>query len=140
MTIFTLGALRIAVHPFNVHAVSESGEAEFAVKPVVGREPPLEYVGAGGNEVQLSGRLFPAALGGLDELEILTQMRESGRPQYLMRGDGKPYGWHAILSHSADMSYLDAHGVGKQIDISIHLRRAQTPPAASFFSLVSRWI
>lgn len=136
--LYTLGSLAIKVAPFNVHSVSESGSTDYAAKPVVGIEPPLEYVGEGTNEISLSGRLFPQAIGGLDELELLRQMRASGKPQYLMRGDGKPLGWFVITQSSARSSYLDAHGVGKQIEVDISLTRAQTPSAQSFFSLVAR--
>jgi len=135
--LYMLGSLRIEVYPFNVHQVEETGETEYAVKSVVGAEPPLEFVGEGGNEIALSGRLFPASLGGMAELDILRQMRASGRPQYLMRGDGRPMGWFAILNVRSSSTYLDGKGVGKQIDVSIQLRRAQTPPAQSFFSLMA---
>ncbi len=135
--LYLLGSLMIQIAPFNVHEVQQTGETEYAVKAVVGREPPLEFVGEGSNEIGLSGRLFPRELGGLNELELLTQMRASGRPQYLMRGDGRPMGWFAILSVSAQSSYLDAKGIGKQIEVSISLRRAQTPDAQSFFSLMA---
>ena len=135
--LYMLGALRVEVWPFNVHEVSQSGETDYAVKPVVGTEPPLEYVGEGANEMSLSGRLFPYELGGLDELALLEQMRASGRPQYLMRGDGRPLGWFAIQSVSARSSYLGRHGVGRQVDVSISLRRASAPPATAYFSLVA---
>ena len=135
--LYMLGSLSIEITPFNVHEVQETGETEYAVKPVVGREPPLEYVGEGSNEVSLTGRLFPSELGGLSEIELLRQMRSSGKPQYLMRGDGRPQGWFAILNVSASSSYLDRRGVGKQIEVSIQLRRAQTPSAQSFFSLMA---
>lgn len=135
--LYQLGALAIQVAPFNAHEVSETGEAEYAVKPVVGREPPLEFVGEGGNEMTISGKLFPHELGGLTELELLRQMRASGKPQYLMRGDGRALGWWAITSVGASHSYLDRKGVGRQIDVNISLRRAQTPSAASFFSLMA---
>lgn len=136
MSLYTLGALRIEVAPFNVHDVSESGSTDFAVKGVVGAEQPLEYVGEGSNEVSLSGRLFPFEHNGLDELETLRQMRVSGKPQYLMRGDGVPLGYFAIMSVSAKSSYLHRSGIGKQIDVSISLRRAQAPAAAAFFALM----
>ena len=135
--LYSLGALAIEVHPFNTHAVSERASTDYAVKPVAGAEPPLEHVGEGGTEMSLSGRIFPQALGGMDQLAILHQMRVSGLPQYLMRGDGKPLGWFAILSVDAEHSYLDAQGVGKQIDISISLRRAKAPSNQSFFALIS---
>lgn len=135
--LYMLGSLRIAVYPFNAHEVRESGQTDYAIKPVVGAEPPLEYVGEGGNELSFTGRLFPGDLGGLSELELLQQMRRSGQPQYLMRGDGKPFGWHAILRVETTSTYLDGRGVGKQIEVTIGLRRAGTPPAAAFFSLMS---
>jgi phage protein U len=135
--LYTLGALSIDVAPFNVHDVSENGATEYASKAVVGTEPLLEFVGEGANDMSLSGRLFPRAIGGLDELEILRQMRVSGKPQYMMRGDGKPMGWYAITSVSTRSSYLDGNGIGKQIEVSISMTRAQTPAAASFFSLIS---
>lgn len=135
--LYTLGALRIEVAPFNVHDVGQSAETDYAVKPVVGIEPPLEYVGEGANEITLSGRLFPTEIGGLSELETLWQMRASGRPQFVMRGDGRPLGWHAILNTQAKSSYLDAKGVGKLIEVSVSLRRDRTPPATAFFSLMS---
>lgn len=135
--LYLLGSLKIEVSPFNVHAVGEAGETEFAVKPVVGVEPPLEYVGEGGNTITLDGRLFPEALGGLDSLELLRQMRASGRPQYLMRGDGRPFGWHVILRHSTQSDHLDRDGVGKLVTVSISLRRSGAPASSSFFSLMT---
>lgn len=136
--LYMLGVLRIQVAPFNVADVSERGSTDYVAKPVVGTEPPLEYVGEGSNEMSLSGQLFPMSLGGLDELELLRQMRISGQPQYLMRGDGRPMGWFAIMSVDARHSYLNSQGVGKQVEVQISLRRAQTPSAQSFFSLVAR--
>ncbi len=135
--LYTLGSLSIEIAPFNVHDVSETGTTEYASKPVAGAEPPLEYVGEGSNEMRLSGRLFPMSIGGLDELELLRQMRVSGKPQYLMRGDGTPKGWWAITSVDQQSTYLGRVGVGKQIDVSITMTRAQKPPAQSFFSLVA---
>lgn len=135
-TLFMLGALQIQIAPFNIDAISESGETEYAVKSVVGTEPLLEFVGEGANTMSLSGRLFPYELGGLDELGLLQQMRASGKPQYVMRGDGQPYGWFAILDVQVRSSYLGRQGIGKQIDVSIGLRRAPKPSGASFFSLM----
>lgn len=75
----------------------------------------------------------------MSELELLDQMRASGKPQYVMRGDGKPLGYFAILSASTRSSFLDRNGVGKQIDVSVKLRRAQAPAPQSYFSLFAGW-
>lgn len=135
--LYALGSLIIDVEPFNVDRVSEQGSTDYAVKSVAGVEPPLEFVGEGGNEMTLSGRLFPRALGGLNELELLRQLRTSGKAQYLMRGDGRPMGWFAILSVSTNSEYLDGRGVGQQIAVQINLRRASKPADRNFFSLMS---
>ena len=139
-TLYTIGPLKVQIAPFNAHEVSQSGSTDYAAKPVVGAEPPLEFVGEGSNELSLSGRIFPHQLGGLSEVDQLEQMRRSGKPQFVMRGDGKPFGWYAITAVSLRSSYLDAHGIGKLVEVSISLRRAQAPAAQSFFSLMAGFL
>ena len=139
--LYTIGPLRIETWPFNVTDVGQYGSADYAVKPVVGAEQPLEFVGEGANEVSLEGVIWPSERDGaeaLNSLDILSQMRASGRPQYVMRGDGRPLGWHAIIGVSVRSDYLDVDGVGKRVKVSIDLKRAPRPSAQTFFSLVSR--
>jgi phage protein U len=64
-------------------------------------------------------------------------MRKSGLPQYLMRGDGVPLGWMAVERVSEKSSYLDAKGVGRVVEVSISLKRADAPGAADFFAVIS---
>ena len=134
--LYLLGALKIEVAPFNVHEVGQTGETDYAVKPVAGIEQPLEHVGEGSNTTTLAGRLCPEALGGADGLAILGAMRASGRPQFLMRGDGLPLGWHAITQVETNARFLDGRGVGKMVEVNITLRRAATPEPQVFFSLM----
>lgn len=139
--LYMLGPLKIEVWPFNVESVDETGGSDFAVKPVVGAEQPLEFVGEGSNEVRLDGVLFPSERDGtvaLSSLDILTQMRSSGRPQYLMRGDGRAMGWFSIMGVSSRSSRLERDGIGRRVALSIELRRSPKPSAQAFFSIVSR--
>lgn len=139
--LYMLGPLRIETWPFNVSEVGEFGSADFAVKPVVGAEQPLEFVGEGSNEVTLEGVIWPSERDGaeaLESLELLSQMRASGRPQYLMRGDGRPLGWHAILGVAKKSDYLERDGIGRRVKVSIDLRRSPKPSAELFFSLMAR--
>ncbi|SOC47668.1 hypothetical protein SAMN05892877_13218 [Rhizobium subbaraonis] len=138
--IYALGSLSIKVAPFNVSQVSRDATTDFVAKPVIGAEPPMEYVGEGANKMTLSGQLLPRKLGGLSELDHLHQMRASGQPQYLMRGDGTPFGWHVIESVAERSTYLDARGVGQVIEVTITLRRAGKPAAGAFFSVISNII
>lgn len=132
-----LGPITFAVHPFNVVGYSHMHETPFAEKAVVGARPILEWVGSGPETWTIQAKLFPAKFGGAENLQKLYQARESGRPQYLVRGDGKPMGWVVIERVSEKSSYLGAKGVGQIIEVDIDLKRSSKPSDGSFFSVMS---
>jgi len=130
-----LGSVQFEVTPFNTHEYSHTHATDFAEKPVVGARKILEWVGEGDETWQISGRLFPKKLGGLDGLARLHAARASGQPQYLMRGDGRPMGFVAILSVSEKSTHLDVDGVGRVIDFDISVKQAGTPSVSAFISM-----
>ncbi|MCI5078700.1 phage tail protein [Oricola sp.] len=132
-----LGPVQFEVMPFNTDGYGHGHEAGFAEKPVLGTRPVLEFVGEGPESWTIRAKLFPATFGGMGQLELLYQARASGRPQYMMRGDGALMGWVVILSVSERASYLDRNGVGKVIDVDISVKRCGSPGAGSFFSLLA---
>ena len=135
--LYQLGALAVKVAPFNFDTVQRDASTDYVPKPVVGAEPPMEYVGEGANTWRLSGQLFPKVIGGMDELALLHSMRESGQPQYLQRGDGTPMGWVVIESVSERSRHLAADGVGQQIEVTVEVRRAGAPSRLSLFSVLA---
>ena len=132
-----LGPVAFEIYPFNTTGYTHSHETPFAEKPVVGTRPPLEWVGDGPETWTIQARLFPAKFGGMGDLQKLYQARASGKPQYLVRGDGKAMGWVAIESVSEKSSYLDAKGIGQVIDVDISVKRTGKPSDGSFFSIMS---
>lgn len=134
--LYQLGALSIKVHPFNVDKVQADAATDFVPKPVIGAEPPMEYVGEGANTWRLSGQLFPKVIGGMRELALLHAMRASGRPQFLLRGDGVPLGWVVIERVSSSEESLAADGVGQKIRVDIEVRRAGKPSKLALFTLL----
>jgi len=132
-----LGPLMMEVWPFNPTETSREAGGDYVEKPVMGRRPPLEFVGEASETFTITARLFPAKLGGLGGLGQLNAMRQSGIPQYLMRGDGIPLGWMVVERVSERSSHLDAKGVGQVIDVDITLKRADAPNAANFFAAIS---
>lgn len=135
--LYALGAVAFEVWPLNAQSVDRSAETSFAEKPVLGRRPPLEYVGEGAETIRMSGKIFPQKLGGLDELEALDEQRRAGKAMPLMRGDGKPLGWFVIESLTERATYLDQRGVGKVVEFDLSLRRAERAPATSLSSLLT---
>ncbi len=129
-----LGAVQFTVAPFNINEHDHESGASFAAHEVIGRMPPLEFVGEAAEGWTVRGKLFPRKLGGLDEMAALHAMRRSGSAQFFMRGDGVPMGWVVIESARERSSYLDAGGVGRVIEFDITLKRADGPSAAGVFN------
>ncbi|QUS57766.1 phage tail protein [Pseudovibrio brasiliensis] len=97
--------------PFNVDQVSISGKADWAKMPVIGGIKPGEFMGDGGNTINLSGQLLPIRIGGLSELEIADKIRKTGQVFPVMRGDGKPLGNYFIKSTKQTHKELERDGV-----------------------------
>lgn len=132
--LYALGPLDFEVAPFNTHEVERSHTADFAAKELLGRRKSHEFVGAGDERITMRGKLFPHKLGGLDELGVLNAIRDSGAPQFLMRGDGEPLGWFLVERVRESSSHLDAQGIGRMIEFEVELLRDEAPSPASFIA------
>lgn len=132
-----LGSVVMDVWPFNPTETGRDSGGDYVEKAVMGRRPPLEFVGEASETFSVRARLFPEKLGGLNSLAQLSAMRKSGSPQYFMRGDGVPFGWVVVESVNESSTYLDAKGVGRVIDVDIQLKRADAPTASGFFASIA---
>lgn len=134
--IAALGPLVFEIQPVNLHGITRTANADFAEKPVLGRRPPLEFVGEGAETMSLAVKLFPEKFGGISSLDLLDQMRKSGQPHYFMRGDGRPAGFFVITSVVEKSTYLGPQGIGRVIDVDISLKRAGPPAASGLFAML----
>ncbi|HWW46533.1 MAG TPA: phage tail protein [Xanthobacteraceae bacterium] len=133
--LYSLGPLVVEVAPFNAHEVDRRHAADFAAKELLGRRKSREFVGTGDEVISLRGRLYPHKLGGLEDLALLNEMRESGVPQFLLRGDGLPMGWFLVERVQERSRHLDGRGVGQEIDVEIELVRDDPPSPSSFIDV-----
>lgn len=129
-----IGACQFTVAPFNMHETDHDAAARFASHEVLGRMPPLEFVGEGAEGWMIRGRLFPEKFGGLSEMATMQAMRRSGSAQFFMRGDGVPMGWVVIDKVTERSSYIGPNGVGRVIEFEASLKRADGPSAAGIFN------
>lgn len=132
-----LGATTFEIAPFNMHATSHETGSDFAEKSVMGRRPPIEFVGEAPESWTVQGRLYPAKFGGLSNLETLQRQRKSGSALPFVRGDGVVQGWVVIEKIAERSSYLDGDGVGQVIEIDIALKRSDPPGAGAIYSIIS---
>lgn len=130
-----IGPVQFEVQPFNTHEYAHSHASDYVDKPVLGARQPLEFVGEGEETWAIKGRLFPKKLGGLNGLATLTAIRAAGQPTYMMRGDGRPMGFVAVLSVSETSTYLDRDGVGQVIDFTVTVKQTGAPSVAGFLSI-----
>ncbi|MGN7870555.1 phage tail protein [Paracoccus sp. 22332] len=133
-----IGPVQFKVAPFNATEYARTHTASHVAKQVLGAAPPLEFTGEGEESWSIRAILFPEKFGGEGTLNILSLMRRSGQPQYMMRGDGGLMGWVVIDSVSERSSYLDPGGVGRVIEVDIALRRTSAPLAGAFFSSLTQ--
>lgn len=132
-----IGSVVFDVVAPNLHEISHKAGGDYATKSVMGRRQPLEWVGEADEEWELTGRLFPEALGGLDDMRQLHDQRVAGKALPFMRGDGVPLGWVVIVAVSERSSHLDTTGVGRVIEVGINIKRTDPPGAAGIYSAVA---
>ena len=132
-----LGSTQFEIAPLNMHELSHDAGSDYVEKPVVGRRPPLEFVGEGTDTRRISCRLFPERFGGLSSVEGLQKQRASGKAVPFMRGDGRALGWYAIESVSVKDTYIGPHGVGRVVEVEIDLIRGDAAGGGSVFSIIS---
>ncbi len=131
--LFQLGPLTIdSPGPFNATDAGEDFGASYAVKPIVGAAPDREFVGPDDTKRTISGTLFPMffarnGLGtGLDAIEMLRSMTQSGAPQLLVRGDGTNLGWWLVEHVRQRTKNIGVQGIGREVSYDIELVASST--------------
>ncbi len=132
-----IGLVRFKVAPFNVTEYTHSHGGMHVDKPVIGARPPLEFTGNGPESWTIRAVLHPQRFGDGGGLALLSMMRASGLPQYMLRGDGSLMGWVVIESVTEKATYLARNGVGQIVEVEIRVRRSNAPSPAGFFAALS---
>lgn len=128
--LYMIGTLALDTRPFAVNEMSRNADASIVAKPLIGAAPGKEFTGQGEDDITLTGQLLPTRIGGLDELEVLHQMRRAGTRFPLMRGDGWRYGWYAITRISEQHRGLGRDGVGFAVEVTIMMTKTEATDGA----------
>ncbi|EEA8677251.1 phage tail protein [Salmonella enterica subsp. enterica] len=89
----------------------------------INRSASWQYIGAGDDQITLSGVLYPEITGGEVSLSVLTTQAYTGRPWPLIDGVGQIYGMYVITGLKTTRSELDRYGKAKKIEFSICFQR-----------------
>ncbi|MEN9489689.1 MAG: hypothetical protein RJA63_138 [Pseudomonadota bacterium] len=87
------------------------------------RDPAVQFLGPGSQEITLDGQLFPGFSGRQSTMETLRELATQGQPQMLTDGLGLVYGKWAIKQIREGLSTFAPGGGARQIGFSISLVR-----------------
>ena len=89
----------------------------------INRSAAWQYIGAGDDQITLSGLLYPEITGGEVSLTLLNTQAYTGCPWPLIDGTGQIYGMYVITGLQTTRSELDRYGKAKKIEFSIIFQR-----------------
>jgi phage protein U len=87
------------------------------------RDPAVQFLGPGQQEITLDGQLFPGFSGRQTTMETLRELAVKGQPQMLTDGLGKVYGKWAIRQLREGLGTFAPGGGARQISFTISLVR-----------------
>lgn len=119
----------------NVHEVSRSSEARLAPQELIGRPPPVQWLGPSAGAVQLTGLILPEYRGGLGQIEAMHAATADGMARVLVSGYGAYFGLFFIKKVSEKQRYLTPGGAPRKIEFQIDLLKTDEGVGLSFFGL-----
>ncbi|EFH9593157.1 phage tail protein [Escherichia coli] len=110
----------------------------------INRSASWQYIGAGEDQITLSGVLYPEITGGEVSLTLLTTQAYTGLPWPLIDGVGQIYGMYVLTGQNITRSEFDRYGKAKKIEFSLTLQRCDEDmrerlQSSSFSDMLSRF-
>lgn len=88
----------------------------------INRSAKWQYIGAGDDQITLSGVLYPEITGGEVSLAVLDTQAYTGRPWPLISGTGQIYGMYVITQIQTTGTEYQ-YGIAKKIEFSLSFQR-----------------
>ena len=89
----------------------------------INRSAKWQYIGAGDDQITLSGVLYPEVTGGKTSLAVLDTQAYTGRPWPLISGTGRIYGMYSITQIQSTDTEFDKYGEPKKTEFTITFQR-----------------
>lgn len=117
-----LGRYQFEALPFGFEGQDRSTDTPWAELNTAFRLNENQWTGPGSITFDITGVLFPEALGGLSQLEGLRREQLAGKPLMLVTGAGGIHGMHIIENISEGRSYVNHAGLPRKLEYSISLK------------------
>lgn len=121
--LMTLGGFQFAVNTAAHESLQRETAYRWEKQDRLGREPALQFIGAGDDKITLQGRIYPHFRGGLGQLNTMRQMAGEGEPLQLIDGLGNVLGPYCIARITEGQSAYLGPGIARRVDFSLELER-----------------
>lgn len=117
-----LGAFRFGVNRANYQSFTRSASWRWEAQDRLGRNPALQFLGPGTDEISLQGVIYPHFKGGLRQVELMRFVANAGQPLILVDGLGWVWDRWVITSVEETKTLFLADGAPRKIEFSVGLK------------------
>ncbi len=122
--LMTLGMFVFSIDTALYEALSRSREWRHATSERFGARAAAQFVGPGGDNISLSGRIVPEIAGSYSAIDTLADMAATGDNYPLINGPGRILGHYRIVRLDEDHGVIMAGGIPRNIAFRIELERS----------------
>jgi phage tail protein len=119
-----LGDLRFSISTAAYTELERTSDYRHPTVDRIGSKPARQFIGAGDDQIQLSGTIYPAfrpQRQGLAQVSIMRQEAEKGEPLLMVDGRGRVWGEYVILSIRERQTTFFSDGSPRKIDFDMAL-------------------
>ena len=116
-----LGGYRFSMAEAAYQSLRRSDAWRWATQERIGREPALQFVGAGKAEVEIEGVIYPHHRGGLGQIDRMRAEAGKGVPLRLNDGYGHIWGRWVIERLEETQSKPLANGAPRKVEFRLSL-------------------
>jgi phage protein U len=122
VVMMALGAFRFGVNRANYQSFTRSASWRWEAQDRLGRNPALQFLGPGTDEIALQGVIYPHFKGGLRQVELMRLVANAGQPLILVDGLGWVWDRWVITSVEETKTLFLADGAPRKIEFSVGLK------------------
>jgi phage protein U len=121
--IFQLGSFQFDLPNGVPQSLDRTADYRWETQDRLLRDPAVQFLGPGSQEITLDGVLFPGFSGRQTTVEALRTLAAEGKPQILTDGLGRNYGKWVIRQVREGLSTFAPGGGARQITFNVSLLR-----------------
>lgn len=123
MALLQLGSHQFEVLPLSYQQLTQRAEYRWPSLERLGREPALQFMGPGQKRIQISGLLFPEAIGGWDKFRSFERTANVGQPLMMVLGTGHVFGRVVIAGIGEVHDHIGYAGLPRKLSFDIEVMR-----------------